>query len=411
MKHTRCLQQDWDHSGLSGLQLSERGISSVEEYIANCKERLRQKDELLAYLARPDVSGEDKGYARCAYLLRNGKLPFQCRQCFLLPGNCVCGRVAKFTPCTKLVVSMHPDEWGKGSNTGCLAAASLAGAAMLMRGHKEHDEQLQALLEDPAYTCAMLWPGEDALEPQQLLELSQQRGTRIALIALDGTWDCARKMKSRFPPGLLMLRVPPHLALPDAARQRQQQWEEQQQQGQQQHQQQGQPEQPQQQVQLEHPGQQHQPQQQQDAAAEREPCPVPTVDSRGRDAQHATAADAAASSSSSSPRSRSSSADGRSIGASCSASNSSTLGISAKHHHQHFQGQPASLFRPLRKYQGNAAANGRVCTLEAVAGALLALEGDAAMHEGLLHALKLKVDAMRRQKHMAEVYGTTAAYE
>jgi hypothetical protein len=80
MKHTRCLQHDWDHSGLSGLQLHERGISSVEEYVANRKDRLRQKDELLAYLARPDVSGTDKGYARCAYLLRNGKLPFQCRQ-------------------------------------------------------------------------------------------------------------------------------------------------------------------------------------------------------------------------------------------------------------------------------------------------------------------------------------------
>jgi hypothetical protein len=80
MKNNRCLQQDWDHSGLSGLQLEERGISSVEEYIANRKERLRQKDELLAYLAQPDVSGADKGYARCAYLLRNGKLLFQCQQ-------------------------------------------------------------------------------------------------------------------------------------------------------------------------------------------------------------------------------------------------------------------------------------------------------------------------------------------
>lgn len=64
-----------------------------------------------------------------------------------------------------------------------------------------------------------------------------------------------------------------------------------------------------------------------------------------------------------------------------------------------------SLFRPLRKYKGNAAENGRVCTLEAVAGALFALEGDQDMYDGLLYNLKLKVDAMRRQKHMAEVYG------
>jgi hypothetical protein len=35
---------------------------------------------------------------------------------------------------------------------------------MLMRGHREHDAQLQALLDDPTYTCAMLVSGvlEDA---------------------------------------------------------------------------------------------------------------------------------------------------------------------------------------------------------------------------------------------------------
>jgi hypothetical protein len=53
------------------------------------------------------------------------------------------------------------DSWlllvvAAGSNTGCLAAASLAGAEMLMRGHKQHDDQLQALLDDPSYTCAVL---------------------------------------------------------------------------------------------------------------------------------------------------------------------------------------------------------------------------------------------------------------
>jgi hypothetical protein len=30
---------------------------------------------------------------------------------------------------------------------------------MLMRGHREHDAQLQALLDDPTYTCAMLVSG------------------------------------------------------------------------------------------------------------------------------------------------------------------------------------------------------------------------------------------------------------
>eukprot|EP00879_Flechtneria_rotunda_P009156 GHRR01009586.1.p1 GENE.GHRR01009586.1~~GHRR01009586.1.p1 ORF type:complete len:214 (+),score=103.47 GHRR01009586.1:997-1638(+) len=70
--------------------------------------------------------------------------------------------------------------------------------------------------------------------------------------------------------------------------------------------------------------------------------------------------------------------------------------------------KPVSLFRPLRKYRGKVDQNGRVCTLEAVAAALLALEGDQEMYQGLLFNLKLKVDAMRRQKHMPEVYSTFA---
>lgn len=68
-------------------------------------------------------------------------------------------------------------------------------------------------------------------------------------------------------------------------------------------------------------------------------------------------------------------------------------------------GERVSLFRGVRKYHGKASENGRVSTLEAVAAALLALEGDEGMYAGLLHNLMLKVDAMRQQKHMPLVYG------
>lgn len=75
------------------------------------------------------------------------------------------------------------------------------------------------------------------------------------------------------------------------------------------------------------------------------------------------------------------------------------------HKHTPAAGERVSLFRGIRKYNGKAADNGRVSTLEAVAAALLALEGDEVMYEGMLHNLKLKVDAMRHQKHMPLVYG------
>lgn len=82
----------------------------------------------------------------------------------------------------------------------------------------------------------------------------------------------------------------------------------------------------------------------------------------------------------------------------------STNGISHKGpKHIPAPGERVSLFRGVRKYHGKAAENGRVSTLEAVAAALLALEGDETMYAGLLHNLVLKVDAMRRQKHVVPV--------
>ncbi len=69
-----------------------------------------------------------------------------------------------------------------------------------MRGHAPHDEQLAALLSDPGYTTALLWPWEDALEPHQLQELAAARSNgRIALVAIDATWGCAVKMRRKYP--------------------------------------------------------------------------------------------------------------------------------------------------------------------------------------------------------------------
>jgi hypothetical protein len=50
--------------------------------------------------------------------------------------------------------------------------------------------------------------------------------------------------------------------------------------------------------------------------------------------------------------------------------------------------------------------NGRVCTLEAIAALLLALEGDAALQAGLLGAVRLKVDMAQLALGLPSVYGT-----
>jgi DTW domain-containing protein YfiP len=71
-----------------------------------------------------------------------------------------------------------------------------------MRGHAPHDAAFAALLADSSVTTALLWPAPDALLPQELQQLAQERsGGRIALVAIDATWDGANRMRRKYPQG------------------------------------------------------------------------------------------------------------------------------------------------------------------------------------------------------------------
>jgi DTW domain-containing protein YfiP len=271
--------------GLSKRELQDCQCT-VEEYEAKRQQRLADRAVLDAVIHRKDVEGPVKQHTRCSYILRWGRTLFQCERCWLLPGNCICGRLQQFNTDTHIALFVHHDEWRKGSNTGCITHLSLSNSQMRMRGYQPHDQAIAALLADPTYTVAVLWPGANAVTPQQLQQVAQEKsGGRVAIIALDATWDNAKRMQRKVPEGTLQLTLPPDLSL-----------------------------------------------------------------------NH---------------------------------------------------GGAASLFAPLRKYSVDAQTSGRVCTLEAVAAALLALEPPGsreALYQGLLHNLKIKVDAMRRQKNMEEVY-------
>lgn len=104
----------WDPSGVTSHQLQELGVSSVQELQAVKDARVAARKALCEYLARPDASGPDKQRARCAFIHKNMRLPYQCRGCWLLPGNCVCNKLRKAKPSTKVVIHVHHDEWGRG---------------------------------------------------------------------------------------------------------------------------------------------------------------------------------------------------------------------------------------------------------------------------------------------------------
>lgn len=70
-----------------------------------------------------------------------------------------------------------------------------------------------------------------------------------------------------------------------------------------------------------------------------------------------------------------------------------------------------SFLAPVRCYAGDAVANGRVCTLEAVAALLSSLEGGGvgpAAAAAMFEAVRLKVDAVQVTLGAAPVYEATS---
>lgn len=112
--HAQCIYCRWDGSGVTSNQLQELGVSSIQELAAKKEARVAARKALSDYLARPDLSGQEKQHARCAYIHKYGRLPYQCSGCWLLPGHCVCGQLRKAQPATKVVIHLHQDEWGRG---------------------------------------------------------------------------------------------------------------------------------------------------------------------------------------------------------------------------------------------------------------------------------------------------------
>eukprot|EP00955_Chlamydomonas_euryale_P096669 365026-Chlamydomonas_euryale.AAC.8 len=117
---------------------------------------------------------------------------------------------AAVRPAIRVVVHVHHQEWGKASNTGTVVAATLPDARMLMRGVREHDAQVAALFADSSVTTAVLWPGDGALSPAQLLAAADANtGGAIAIVAVDATWRNACRMSSCYPRGALAVKLSP----------------------------------------------------------------------------------------------------------------------------------------------------------------------------------------------------------
>eukprot|EP00195_Chlamydomonas_chlamydogama_P001132 CAMPEP_0202920514 /NCGR_PEP_ID=MMETSP1392-20130828/76892_1 /ASSEMBLY_ACC=CAM_ASM_000868 /TAXON_ID=225041 /ORGANISM="Chlamydomonas chlamydogama, Strain SAG 11-48b" /LENGTH=278 /DNA_ID=CAMNT_0049614011 /DNA_START=278 /DNA_END=1114 /DNA_ORIENTATION=+ len=190
--------------------LAMNKVGSQDEYNAKSDQRAAEREEIARVLADRSIDGEEKMHQYCQYLMKYSKSLFTCPNCWLLPGLCICERVQRCEPRTKVVVHVHHKEWGKTSNTGRIAALSLDGSDILMRGFRPHDAQVVELLADSSITTAILWPGANSISCSELKRIADERtGGRMAVIAVDASWRGARAMKGFYPKDTLHVAIGP----------------------------------------------------------------------------------------------------------------------------------------------------------------------------------------------------------
>ena len=187
---------------------------TAEQYAAARQAHYDSAARMVAVLQDPAASGEDKHDAQARHYFEHGRNVFACPDCWLLRGEgkkfaCICGRIRRFRLAEHLevLIHMHTYEYGRGSSTGGLLAISLDPCRILVRGLKEHERELRARAEDPDTLVAVLWPDRDgaSLLPAEVECL--RGGRKLALVAIDGTWNTARKVVARLPKDWVRMRV------------------------------------------------------------------------------------------------------------------------------------------------------------------------------------------------------------
>lgn len=140
-----------------------------------------------------------------------------CYRCFWPEALCWCATLQPMETRTRFAFLMHPKEFKQEkAGTGRLTHLCLPHSSLHMGLGFDDDEEVQALLADPAYCPVLLYPGRDALNvsdgapglaaAERLTGfLNGLSGRTLLVIVLDATWSGARKML-RLSPSLQRLR-------------------------------------------------------------------------------------------------------------------------------------------------------------------------------------------------------------
>ena len=143
------------------------------------------------------------------FLARGGPKGERCEGCRLRPSHCLCALRPQLATQAGFCLLMHDAEPLKPSNTGWLIADVVADTWAFGWARTEVDAQLAALLADAQWQPYVVFPGEFAHPPRQVvhaidLEANYETGhaptaKKPLFILLDATWNEARKMFRKSP--------------------------------------------------------------------------------------------------------------------------------------------------------------------------------------------------------------------
>ena len=119
-----------------------------------------------------------------------------CYRCFWPKSLCWCPSIQPMETRTRFVFLMSPKEFKREkAATGRLTHLCLANSEIHMGISFDHDESVQALLDDAANRCVLLYPGPQALNLSAgNLSSDDLGGRRLVVFIIDATWGGARKI-------------------------------------------------------------------------------------------------------------------------------------------------------------------------------------------------------------------------
>lgn len=122
----------------------------------------------------------------------------ECYVCRRAKKNCLCGGVEPFSTRMRFVILMHSEEAHKQrTGTARLAKICLENAVLLTGVDFTANERVNALLNDPAYSPYVLYPGAEALNFKTMGKDRLPEGKTILVFVIDGTWRGARSILNK----------------------------------------------------------------------------------------------------------------------------------------------------------------------------------------------------------------------